>query len=58
VSRRIFTGIEDQLRNAVAVAQMDKQESAKIAPAMHPSHQHNLLTDVIRAQFSAAMRAS
>ena len=37
---RVF--VEDELRDAFAIAQMDKDDSAQIAAAMHPAHEQAL----------------
>ncbi len=38
VEFRAAIGVEDNLRNAVAVAQMNEDDAAQIAAAMHPAH--------------------
>jgi hypothetical protein len=47
--------IEDGLRAAFAVAQVDKQHAAEVAPRMHPTGQSHSLPRVWRAQFIAMM---
>ncbi len=39
VHRRVDVVVEDHLRDAVAVAQMDEDHAAQVAAAMHPAHQ-------------------
>jgi hypothetical protein len=46
------------LRQAGAVAHVNKDHVAKIATAIDPAHQHNLLPGVFRAQLSAPVRAT
>ena len=36
---RIAVDVEDELRDAFAIAQMDEDHAAQIAAAMHPAHQ-------------------
>ena len=49
--------IEDTLREPGAVAQVDEDEAAMIAPAMRPSHQRHRLPSVTAAQDAARVRA-
>src|SRR5439155_3360650 len=49
----IVFGVEDDLSDAFAVAQIDKNELAVIAPAIDPAHHHDLLSLVSGRQFSA-----
>jgi len=50
--------IEHHLRDAAAVPQVDEDEAAKIAAAMHPAHQHGASAHVRRPQGSAFVRAA
>jgi len=45
------------LRAPLAVADIDKNEAAQIAPGMDPARQGNRLPDLRRAQLIAMMRA-
>ena len=45
--------IQHNLRNAVAIAQVEEDEVAVIAPAIHPTHQRDGLAGVGRAQLAA-----
>jgi hypothetical protein len=47
--------IENNLDDAAAVAQVQKDEVAMVAAAVNPAHQHHLLTGVSGAQFTAQM---
>ena len=47
--------VEHYLRDAAAIAQIDKDDLAKVAPAVHPSHQDGFLTGVGEAQSPAHM---
>ena len=46
---------EDELRDAVAIPQMDEQHPAQIAPAMHPAHQDGAFAGVGCAKVPAGM---
>ena len=50
--RRGIGGIEANLRDAVTVAQIDEDQSAVIAAAVHPAGEFDLTVDVVRAQRS------
>jgi hypothetical protein len=50
---RLF--VEDRLGEAFAVAQVDENHGAVIAPPVDPSHQHDRLARVGGAQLAAAM---
>ena len=52
-SRRIRIG--DALGQAVVVAQIDEQQAAVVADAMHPARQARGLFDICFAQFAAGM---
>jgi hypothetical protein len=45
----ILFPVKDNLRDARAVAQVDKDELTQIASAMNPAHQHNVFFRVRRA---------
>jgi hypothetical protein len=49
---------EHHLRDAGAVAQIDKNELAEIAAAVHPSHQDDFLARIGKAQRPAHMSSS
>ncbi len=50
-------GIGDDLGEAVVVAQVDEQQAAVVAHAVHPARQPHRLADVARAQASARVGA-
>jgi hypothetical protein len=50
--------VKDELGNAIAIAQMNKEHSAQIAAAMHPAHQQGGLSYVRSAQLAAGVRAA
>jgi hypothetical protein len=49
-------GIDDDLRLAGAVAQVDKDDAAHVAPPVDPARQRDSLADVLAAKLAAAMR--
>ena len=49
----VVFGVEDDLSDAFAVAQIDKNELPVIAPAIDPAHHHDLLSLVSGGQFAA-----
>ena len=51
VRRSLF--IEDHLRNAITVAQVNKRQRPEVAPARHPTHQADSLPDIFSAQSAA-----
>jgi hypothetical protein len=55
VHRRIYFRIEDHLGQAVAVTQIDKDDSAMITPPQNPAHENNFLTDISLAKIVAEM---
>src|SRR5208337_2741890 len=55
VVRRAGLGGDDCLRNATAVAQIEEDDVAQIAPLVHPSHEHNFGAGVAGAQLAAHM---
>ena len=48
--------VKHNLRDARAVAQVDKNDLTQIAPAMNPAHQHNVFFSVRNAQRAAIVR--
>ena len=54
--RRVFR-IENNLSDAVTIAQVDEGEFAKVTTFRDPAHQHDLLADVLSAQLSARVSA-
>jgi hypothetical protein len=50
-------GFEDYLRQAGAVTQIDEDDTAMVAPTMNPTTQHDLLSDVLRAESPTVVRA-
>ncbi len=54
---RIFFGTKHHLRQTFAIAQIDEDHAAVIAPDMHPAGDLHAATDVSRAQFIAMMCA-
>ena len=58
VHRRVAVGAEDELRDAVAVAQMDEQHAAQVAAAMHPAHQYGAFAGIGGTEFPAGMCAA
>ena len=48
-------GLEDDLGDPVAVAQVDEDQPAEIAPGVHPAVEHNGLPDMVLRQFAAGM---
>ena len=49
--------IEDDLGDSGAVAQIDENQLAQIAAAMHPAHQHDVFIGVGCAQIAAVVGA-
>ena len=49
--------VEDNLSESGAVAQIDENQLAQIAPAMDPTHQHDVFVRVGRAQIAAIVCA-
>ena len=54
----IDIGSEDNLRNAVSVAQVDENGAAVIPAIVDPSHQHNIRSNVLGSEFAAGVGAS
>ena len=53
--RLVVLRVEHHLRDAFAVAQVNEDDAAVVAPHVHPAGQTHLLPDVRRAQFPAMM---
>ena len=53
-----LVAFDDDLRQAVAIADVEEQQRSEVADAMHPSEQHGILADVAGAKRAAGMRAS
>ena len=53
----VVLGREDDLREAVAVAEVDEDEATEVAPRIDPPLQDDLLADVGRLQFAAGVGA-
>jgi hypothetical protein len=49
----VGVGGDHNLRDPAAVAQVEEDEIAEIAPLVHPSHEHNLGAGVGGAQLAA-----
>jgi hypothetical protein len=49
--------VEHYLGDAAAVAHVDEDQVAKVAPPMHPAHQHDFFIGVGRAQIASVMGA-
>ena len=47
--------VEDDLNDAFAVAQIDEDDPAVVAAAMHPAHQDHFFSCVIRLEVPAVM---
>jgi hypothetical protein len=48
--------VEDDLRDAGAVAQVEKDEVAVVAPPVDPAHQDHVLPRVLGAKLSTHLR--
>ena len=48
-------GLEDDLGQAVAVAEVDEDQPAEVAPGVHPAVEDDRLPDVVGRQFAAGM---
>ena len=55
--QRLVVLVEDDLRDAGAIADVDEQQSAQVADAVHPPEQHDVGADVVRAERAAGVRA-
>jgi hypothetical protein len=51
-------GMEHRLGDAFAVAQVNKNDAAEIAPPVHPPHEQRALTRVGSAQLPAGVRSA
>jgi hypothetical protein len=49
--------VKYQLRNALAIPQMNEDDPAQIPAAMHPAHEQSFFPSIGSAQLPAAMRA-
>jgi hypothetical protein len=58
MDRGISIRIDHDLCNAAAIAQIDEEQAAVIAPLVDPTHEHSFLSSVRGAQRSAHVRAS
>jgi hypothetical protein len=58
MGRGVHAHIEDQLRDAGAVAQIDEDYVAKIAATADPTHENHLLARVLGTQVSTHVRAA
>ena len=47
--------VEDDLENSRTIAEVNKQQVAKIAPTVHPPHQHSFFASIGGTQFAAHM---
>ena len=54
---RPASGRHDDLRDAVAVAQVDEQHAAVVAHAVHPAHEHDVQVHVRARELAAGVRA-
>jgi len=50
-----MVGLDDTLGNAVMIPEVDKNEMAVIANAMHPAGQARFFSNILGAQFGASM---
>ena len=48
--------VEDDLRDAGAIAQIDENELTEVAPAVHPAHQHDVFVGIKSAEGAAVFR--
>ena len=55
LQRGAGVGLEDHLGDPVAVAQVDEDQPAEIAPGVHPAVEHNGMPDMILRQISAGV---
>ena len=51
-------GVENDLGDPIAVAEVDEVDAAQIAPAVHPAHQKRAFTRVGGAEFPAGVGAA
>jgi hypothetical protein len=52
----LVVGVEDDLQQAIAVAQVDEDDATVVAPAMDPAGNRNLLTDQLFIDLAAVVR--
>jgi hypothetical protein len=50
--------VEDDLRQAVAVAQIDEDESTKVTPPVDPAPQCDVPSDIVKAKRAAGQPAN
>jgi len=50
--------MKDDLSDTIAVAQMDKDDAAQVAAAMHPSHHYHARAGMRAAQLAASVSAA
>ena len=53
----IHVGVKHRLGDAFAVAQVDEDHPAEVAPAVHPTHEYDALAGVGCAQLGAGVSA-
>ncbi len=58
VDRRVGVGMKHDLRDAIAVAQVNKDDTAQVATPVDPAHQQGPLARVGGAQLTAGVRAA
>jgi hypothetical protein len=49
--------VEDNLRQSRAIAQINKNQVAEIAPPVNPAHQDDLFAVIASAKIAAVMRS-
>jgi hypothetical protein len=54
ITRILF--IQNDLRYAVTIAEVDKCQNTKVALFGNPSHQHHVLADIADAKLTASVR--
>jgi hypothetical protein len=52
---RLVLGAQHHLRDAVAVAQVDEQHAAVVAPGLHPAAEHDLFFRVLDPELAAGV---
>jgi hypothetical protein len=57
VDERLVVHVEDDLRHAGAIADVDEEQPAQIAHAMHPAQKRRVCADMSEAQLAAGVRA-
>ena len=53
--QRLVVLVEDHLRDARAIPDVDEQQSSQVANAVHPAEQHDFRADVVRAECAAGV---